>query len=270
MDGARVIGYVRNMRPAVALLLTLATLGAPHRVLASPRPAVEAQDVVRLKNGGFLRGAIAELVPGQHVVIVLVSGETRRVPMSEVTYAGPEEAGGGGPPRGRGERAPRGTEGVRLTLRATRPDLTYHLLEGQSVGRVESRFGSDGEVRSELFRILCKAPCEVSIEPGSHRFALAVGDEAPVAATSLRIRGEATLEASYRSYELVRILGWVVGTGGVVAGSAVLFDPLVNRPANQDLDKGPVILGLGIILGGAIVGGILGAIEDDAEIRVVP
>jgi hypothetical protein len=49
---------------------------------------VNAPDVVRLKNGGLLRGTISELVPGDFVSIVLITGESRKVPYADVQYAG--------------------------------------------------------------------------------------------------------------------------------------------------------------------------------------
>src|SRR5688572_477116 len=58
---------------------------------AAAAPAVSAPDVVRLKNGGLLRGTISELVPGQTVTIVTASGKTRELPMAEVDYAGPAD-----------------------------------------------------------------------------------------------------------------------------------------------------------------------------------
>ena len=48
-----------------------------------------APDIVRLKNGGLLRGKISELVPGGTVTIVTITGSTRVLNMSDVAYAGP-------------------------------------------------------------------------------------------------------------------------------------------------------------------------------------
>lgn len=56
------------------------------RALANSPP-----DLVRLKNGGMVRGSILELVPDSFVVVELKNGETRRFEMSEVEYAGPED-----------------------------------------------------------------------------------------------------------------------------------------------------------------------------------
>src|SRR5688572_540615 len=48
-------------------------------------------DIVRLRNGGMLRGTIVELKPGETVEILLLNGETRKIPMADVEYAGPAE-----------------------------------------------------------------------------------------------------------------------------------------------------------------------------------
>ena len=44
---------------------------------------------MRLRDGGLLRGTIAEFVVGDHVTIVLITGETRRVAAADVGFAGP-------------------------------------------------------------------------------------------------------------------------------------------------------------------------------------
>ncbi len=56
----------------------------------APAPqAPPIRDEVRLTNGGILRGVIVENVPGQGVAIMTLTGEVKRFPANEVTYAGP-------------------------------------------------------------------------------------------------------------------------------------------------------------------------------------
>src|SRR6188768_1348287 len=69
---------------------------APATGGAAPAPA-SAPDVVRLKNGGILRGTISELVPGDYVSIVLITGEPRRVLYADVQFAGPANEAAGAP-----------------------------------------------------------------------------------------------------------------------------------------------------------------------------
>jgi hypothetical protein len=59
--------------------------------LSSQTFAAPPSDLVRLKNGGMVRGSIIELVPGSFVVVELKNGETRRFEMNDVEYAGPED-----------------------------------------------------------------------------------------------------------------------------------------------------------------------------------
>src|SRR4051812_43719691 len=72
---------------------------APTPTPSSAMPAVSADstrpgrsktrpDIVRLKDGGMVRGVIDEKVPGEYVVITTPSGSSRRFPWSDVSYAG--------------------------------------------------------------------------------------------------------------------------------------------------------------------------------------
>src|SRR3954471_22558833 len=61
------------------------------RPAGSAGGVVAAPDVVRLKNGGMLRGTISELVPGGDVVLITATGEERRFAMRDVDYAGPAD-----------------------------------------------------------------------------------------------------------------------------------------------------------------------------------
>lgn len=71
----------------IAVLLLFAASASS----ALAQPSVTAPDLVRLRDGGLLRGTIAELAAGDHVTIVLLTGETRRVAAADFTFAGPVE-----------------------------------------------------------------------------------------------------------------------------------------------------------------------------------
>jgi hypothetical protein len=96
-----------------------------------------------MKDGGMIRGTIAELKANDFVVIVTLTGETKKYPMADVRYAGPASripGDGGtaghapGTTAASGER-PRplvvvnGGE-ARLTLTGTQQELTSHLHTG--------------------------------------------------------------------------------------------------------------------------------------------
>jgi hypothetical protein len=65
----------RPWAPLALALLTVAGLA-----LAQDGP----EQLVWLKNGGFLRGSLLELSPNDHVTVKLLSGEVRRVPFAEI------------------------------------------------------------------------------------------------------------------------------------------------------------------------------------------
>lgn len=41
-------------------------------------------DTIHLRSGGLFRGRVSEILPGDHVTVILPSGETRRIPWSDV------------------------------------------------------------------------------------------------------------------------------------------------------------------------------------------
>ncbi|HVU05042.1 MAG TPA: hypothetical protein VHE30_25005 [Polyangiaceae bacterium] len=74
---------------AAAVALGFGVAAGSARAQAGAGAVASAPDVVMLKDGGLLRGTIAELVPDKRVVIVLITGDKRTFSMKDVTYAGP-------------------------------------------------------------------------------------------------------------------------------------------------------------------------------------
>ncbi len=64
---------------------------APAAPAAPPAPvaAPGVADEIKLKDGTSFRGTITESVPGDHFDLLQPSGQVRRFPASDVTYAGP-------------------------------------------------------------------------------------------------------------------------------------------------------------------------------------
>ncbi|MDF2691950.1 MAG: uncharacterized protein K0S65_333 [Labilithrix sp.] len=56
---------------------------ASEGVTATPS-ATTTIDNVHLRNGGLYRGRVTEIVPGDHVTVIVEKGETKRVPWAEV------------------------------------------------------------------------------------------------------------------------------------------------------------------------------------------
>jgi len=74
-------------RLTASLLLGLGILFATNTPAFADEaaPGLEATpDTVHLRNGGLLRGRVTEIVPGDHVTVLMVGGEQKRIPWIEV------------------------------------------------------------------------------------------------------------------------------------------------------------------------------------------
>lgn len=220
---------------------SVATPPAPSGTGQAPQPpsanavAIPA-DVVMLKNGGMLRGTIVELVPGSFVSVLLPTGETRKVAMAEVEYAGlasemprkkktdvPLAPPAPPPPPVAPAPSPvRPAEQARPAVPVKPPDVRIHLDAKQSnlTYYVEERSPGD------LVR-LCTAPCDVLLPAGTYVFAIAGPDgRVTKVGDPIRIEGEGGLVATHESEKPWRTAGWfTLGVGqavglGMIAGAA--------------------------------------------------
>jgi hypothetical protein len=177
--------------------------------------AGKAGDIVKLKNGGLVRGTISELIPDDAVVIVTLSGETRRFPMAEVEYAGPEKREAAPAPAAKDEpkpsAEPAATEedepaGVALRLESTDHEVEFF-------AKLDGASGYE-------FNSLCKAPCDTRLDPGNYTFALGEpGTKDPLEAEPvLRVTGPGTVRGKYRSRAGLRTAGGLTLFVGSIVG----------------------------------------------------
>ena len=260
---------------------------APTQSAREPTPVAPAKDVVKLKNGGLLRGSIAELVPGEFVVIVLITGETRRVPAAEFDYAGPdqqssegaesdEEQAEEGDEEEEAEEEEEETPARRRRARKGGPSMDQgsgeELVSVNSTSaplKVYVRAPSEGDGSGKTYSELCKTPCDVYMKSGEYEMALsALDSDEPVAARErVSIDGTANLEATYQSRSGLRGGGVVIMLIGAVAGIAIIADAAGSQGKE---DTAQVTLG-GLVLGGGIAAGIVMMTRADiVEIDVVP
>jgi hypothetical protein len=263
---------------------------------AAPSGPAAAPDVVLLKNGGIAKGTISELLPGDHVVLVLLSGGTRTFPMAEVKYAGPaadapratsddqSRSGSNGSSGdtesrdGYGRVHPLVTvhaEEAKLALTGSEPNLTFHVSTGAATAGWVSAIGYDR---------ICTAPCNASIAAGTYTLALSSENHAPISTEKpITLRpGRSNLAGTYTSNGGVRAAGWVVMFVGPAAGLASML--LITKEeclgGGTSLDPNPIctnrLTATGVAIGGALVVGsvLIGfaliTVKDSAEIRVSP
>jgi hypothetical protein len=273
------------------LLLALTSFNAqgqtvpPQAAPPAAAPATTAaSDIVRLKNGGLLRGTIAELVPRKQVTILLVTGEKRTVSMDEVQYAGaaseaPKQVDGPASPRASnatndGNARPSVTvhgQDVRLQLRADEPGITFYLRGGAAAGY--------GVIYA--YNRVCTAPCEASLPAGTYIMAISQGSGEPRPVSEpVVLTGPSTLQGSVASGTGLRLLGVAIMIGGVVGGIVLLASASTTHQEctsfgdcieSHDLDTGRATAGAAVGTAGILTGLLmLTLVKDKAAITISP
>jgi len=248
----------------ICLGLAAPAAAEPQAPVQSPRGS---DDAVLLKDGTLFRGTITELIAGRSVRIVLTTGETRVIPMESVSYAGAGSALAS-------TSAPAASQ---LELRANKTGVTF-FWRGDS-----ARVTIDGDTghAAQTYRRICTAPCEAVLPPGTYLMALASGHGDPVVVDDpVVIEGPSSLRAKHTSYAPLRIAGAILGVGAAIGGiylmgSAVLrsketCDAAGNCATEPDIDTQKLLIGAGVLVGGAIIGGLLQGKADGAEIVISP
>lgn len=254
---------------SIVLACGVARAQDPPAIPASPNaPTTSATasswrsaQTVRLRNGTVLRGTVAELVPDDRIVIVLATGETRRIPMDEVARVENDESpasvrrDAGTAPLG-----PRPVTGRRISLRFTGapPGLSLHWTTSTLAGYA-ARYGSRWAVLAQYER-LCTAPCELTASPGSYDLALSQGGAPPVALPGpTQIPTAGTLRGRYVSHEGRRTAGLVTAIGSPILGALVALTGFAISvgTCGGDPECTPGA-GLGLFVGGVSLG-IVGA-----------
>jgi len=215
------------MSRCISLLLSIGLALAPLPVLANVPP-----DLIRLKDGGMLRGTIVEMVPGEKVTISLFDGELRTLPMSDVDYAGAADAA---PTTSSAQETVEPmvtvrTEKMTLKLRTPGEKLTWHLSESAGVA-----YGPGGFAVALNFRRLCTSPCEAELPAGSHRLALAKQEGFPITAIDpLDVSRDGELVGHYDDNSTTRAVILIAGIAAVLGGTALMISPLLSDDESAD------------------------------------
>lgn len=248
-----------------------ATSAQPNRASAPT-----AADIVRLKNGGLVRGTISELVPGASVTIITLTGEARKLAMAEVSYAGPAANDPGAasepaspPAAAAPSDAPDDEEPrkyvtieageARLRLVSDPPGLVFQRQSGKAFSGNHSATG---------YARLCAAPCDITLPAGTETIAVGSDTGRPYKIQSLRIpEGPSELRAYYQDNQGKRNIGWIIMGAGLVGGAA-LFAVAVKLEESPPKPMmlaayGTAAVGIGVGLGFVLI-------SDDARFEQVP
>ncbi|MCC7540212.1 MAG: hypothetical protein IT379_28595 [Deltaproteobacteria bacterium] len=226
---------------------------------ATALPSRSAQ-TVRLRNGTVLRGTVAELVPDDRIVIVLATGETRRIPMDEVARVENDESPGSLVRDAASRPGPRPVTRRPVSLRfaAAQPGLSLHWVTSTLAGYA-ARYGSRWAMLAQYER-LCTAPCELTVSPGTYDLALSQGAPPVALPGPTRIPGPGTLRGTYVSHEGRRTVGLVTAIGSPILGAivAVTGFAISVGACGGEPECSPSGAGLGMFVGGVSLG-IVGA-----------
>ena len=174
-------------------------------------------DVVRLRDGTFLRGTLVERSPTQ-VVLMLPTGETRTYPAELVTFAGPDT-----PPAPAAASTPPAAPVAQvdriamLHVRTDQPALSLQRLQGTTT--VSVMVGSRMDTAQvDQFGVVCNAPCDIEMPEGAYQLGVARGaDQARRVGPPIDLRGDMTLRVGYTNRWPLRRTGWLIfGIGGAI------------------------------------------------------
>jgi hypothetical protein len=237
-------------------------------------PAASAPDIVRLKNGGLVRGSISELVPGESVTVITLTGESRKFDMNEVSYAGsvandPGAAEPAPPAAATNEAKPADKARPYVTVEATEARL--HLVSdppGLVFARQDASAFS-GDRKATGYARLCAAPCDITLPAGTETISVTAETERhPYKIQVIRIPGgHSELRAYYRDNQSTRNRGWLIMGAGVVGGAALIA---LSIKLEESPPKPILLLGYATALAGIGVGIGFLLVRDDARFELVP
>jgi hypothetical protein len=285
----------RRLAPCLAsLLLALVVLATGARVAAQ---APAAPDVVRLRDGGLLRGTIAEYVVGDHATLVLITGETRRIAAADIRYAGPaqEEPAATGatngdattrsgdasatavapatpstyaeaPPNARGETAAEAAaQAVPSAPADARPATRI---------RIRSRDGErlhiDAAPRGRELAALCETPCAPTLATGIYRFAVTRPGMPRLEAEHLVPLEEGDrVTVTYDTRGGTRTGGLVLIGLTAALGTGIALAPLAIEERARDRAIVPAVVAGTALAGlGTLIGLIMHGADDRALVSV--
>ena len=289
------VRWSRGARIAAVAFAMSAQVWAQDAAAQGAPTSPGVADVVKLKDGSMFRGTITELVPNDHVVVLLPSGESRRFEYSSVTYAGPAPAAPSGvekapapapPPPAPPPPPPQPAEpavtvqGKKASVhfRSDDPDVQLLVQEGSSTGIAVGMRGAMSFAAAH-FSSVCIAPCEVSLPEGPIHLALSQHGSPPVpVADAVGIQANTTLKGHYESRAGMRIGGIVLMVAGVAVGGGVAIAGLFQQQnvcadgicTEQTVPNTGMLIGGTVVMAvGAIAGIALIAQHDASTIQVV-
>jgi hypothetical protein len=220
-----------------------------------PVAAPATVDAIHLRNGGLYRGHVTEIVPGDHVTILVEKGETKRIAWSEIDRVVVATTPIPPPPGGGDQVGARTLPGATAPTAAPMngPRARVHITSSSTVVLYRRVPGSTA------WTMACTSPCDAE---------LPLGDSYRVTGNGVAQSSEFSLQGSPNSTIELKVDGQ--STGGMVLGGALaaigslvgyvgllVVAVTLDEHSSSDDDAragGLVAMGLGTV---AVLGGLL-------------
>jgi hypothetical protein len=125
------------------------------------------------------------------------------------------------------------------------------------------------------FTALCEAPCDATLDPTVHEFALAPAGSAPIPAKpAFELRGDARFRADVISHASTRTTGWwilgALGTAGATSTTIGLLQTCVDDQSCQEWTSLAIWSGIAAMTAGVLIGVPKIVKSDEATLTLVP
>jgi hypothetical protein len=135
--------------------------------------------------------------------------------------------------------------------------------------------GEDRPSERTEFEALCEAPCDATLDPTVHEFALAPAGSAPIPATpAFELHGDARFRADVISHASTRTTGWwilgILGTAGATSTTIGLLQTCVDDQSCQEWTSLAIWSGIAAMTAGVLVGVPKITKSDEAKLTLLP
>lgn len=220
---------------------------------------------VQLRSGAVYRGELVELVPNDHIVLKLATGEVKRFDWADIT-----------PSDGTGQTAPAtqaGTASGNAAVHIASNDPQATLEQETGTGTISNGAGYVAVVK--LWEPVCRAPCDVALKRAGY-FTIRGRGINPSNEFTLPPTGALTVrvDAGHRPARIASIVALILGgMGGLIPGVSMLAigatqcsvlscevpaqKMRADAAAKNLFIGGGISLGLGLALGGLGTAGMI-------------
>lgn len=241
---------IAQKAPASASTAASSASAAPPAP-APPQPSGPMLDIVRLKDGSFVRGTILEHGATTRTVIETRTG-TRTFEAAEVVYAGLATRDPGGATV---ETAPAASTSAAPPAASAVPmDKKVHFRADGNGVQIHAVALGKGAATAGKLEPLCVAPCDVALERGAYRLALGhVGQTPLYTRENVELKEGSTVEGRLLSRKTTRTAGWAIvglSTVPIVYGLARGF---TSKGSDRGIGFVVAVVGLGTMGAGFVI-----------------